>query len=155
METSEKHLNIKIIPVPVEEIYPIRQEVLRKGKPISACYFDGDKDEKTLHIGAFSEEKIVGAATFLKNKNNQFTEAIQFQLRGMAVLPNLQGQKIGNKILFEAEKILIAQNETVLIWCNSRESATKFYLNNSFQISGPPFEIHGIGKHFLMFKKIK
>ena len=90
-------------------------------------------------------------ATFLKNKNDVFSESNQYQLRGMAILPQFQGSKLGKKLLFKAEDIL---GGNVLLWFNARESAQGFYSKYGYEVSGTAFEIEGIGRHFLMFKKI-
>ena len=52
------------------ETYPIRHEVLRKGKPIETCKFKGDDDENTIHFGLFLEDKLVGIISIFKEKNN-------------------------------------------------------------------------------------
>ena len=46
--------------------YPVRHEVLRKGKPIETCQFKGDDNKNTTHFGLFLEDKLVESSLFLK-----------------------------------------------------------------------------------------
>ena len=55
------------------ETYTIRQEVLRKGKPIETCYFNGDNDSSTTHFGLFENEKIIGVVSVYKTNSLLFT----------------------------------------------------------------------------------
>ena len=46
--------------ISAEKTHAIRHPMLRQGRPIEDCVFDGDKDPKTIHLGAFIENKLVG-----------------------------------------------------------------------------------------------
>ena len=69
----------------------------------------------------------------------------------MAVLNEFQGQGFGNIILKHGETLLKKAN-TKVIWCNARKIAVNFYKKNGYQIVGNPFNIKGIGIHYIMFK---
>ena len=132
------------------DTYNIRHQVLRQGKPIESCKFEGDDLETTFHLGLFFYGELIGVATYMKNSNQNFSEEIQYQLRGMAILQQFQGKKFGNVILKKADELL-KHKECQLIWCNARESAVNFYSNFGFKISGDAFEIPEIGTHFAMY----
>jgi RimJ/RimL family protein N-acetyltransferase/predicted GNAT family N-acyltransferase len=132
----------------------IRQSVLRQGKPIESCFFDGDNRKNTLHLGLYYYGDLIGIATFMENNHPDFDELTQYQLRGMAILHQFQGKRLGNVLLEEGIKKLKTRNVN-LLWCNAREIATNFYLKFDFKIYGKSFEIKGIGKHFTMFKSLK
>ncbi|OYX24876.1 MAG: GNAT family N-acetyltransferase [Flavobacteriales bacterium 32-35-8] len=134
-----------------KEAWSIRQPVLREGKPIEACIFDGDDFETTFHVGLFINDNLVAVATFMKNPNSLFLEKNQFQLRGMAVLKEFQGKGYGHKILKFGESILIKQG-VKLIWCNARKIAVNFYERNNYTIKGDSFIIPDIGIHYVMGK---
>jgi hypothetical protein len=68
------------------ETYSVRLPVLRKGKPIESCRFDGDNSETTPHFGLYLSQKLVGIISLFKKNNPTFSEKIQYQIRGMAVL---------------------------------------------------------------------
>ena len=107
------------------DTYPVRHEVLRKGKPIETCQFKGDDDENTIHFGLYQNERLIGIISIFKEKNDLFSELNQFQIRGMAVLEEFQGQGFGAELVKEAENHCISLN-TDLIWFNARENAVFF-----------------------------
>lgn len=145
---------IQVKEINASETYPVRQEMLRKGKPISDCIFDGDELETSFHLGLFYAGNLAGIASFMKNSLSEFTLENQYQLRGMAILHQFQDKKLGNVILREAERILI-KKDCQLLWCNARERAVNFYKRNGFETIGTSFDIPNIGVHFKMYRELK
>lgn len=133
------------------ETYPIRKEVLRNNLPLPET-MDGDFDEFTFHLGMFLNQKLIGVATFMKNNKPDF-KGVQYQLRGMATHQNYQHKGVGKKLLFEGVEILKKRNVEVL-WCNARVAALSFYEKLGFISIGEEFDIHLVGKHYMMFKKL-
>lgn len=133
--------------------YPIRHSVLRKGKPIETCVFKGDMLPTTLHIGLFFNNKLSGVATLLTSQNDLFTNKKQYQLRGMAIIDKCQGKGLGNLII-DFIVVLLKDKNCNILWCNAREAAKTFYVKNGFSIIGEPFNIEGIGKHFIMHRSL-
>lgn len=148
---AKKNYKIKLITS--AEAWSIRQSVLREGKPLEACIFDGDDLETTFHTGLFFQNSLVAVASFMKNLHALFIEKSQFQLRGMAVLKEFQGQGFGHHILNFGESLLIDQG-VELIWCNARKIAVPFYQKNNYSIQGDPFNIRNIGIHYVMGKTL-
>lgn len=140
--------------IPTELTYSIRQAVLRPGKPIESCFFEGDELETTFHFGIFIDNKIAGVVSVLKNSNNNFTEISQFQLRGMAIAASYQKKGIGKLLLEEVENDIIQKNKKGVIWFNARKSSVNFYKKSNYQIIDNPFEINEIGTHYIMYKKL-
>ncbi len=136
------------------DTYPVRHEVLRKGKPIETCQFKGDDDENTIHFGLYQNERLIGIISIFKEKNDLFSETNQFQIRGMAVLEEFQGKGFGAELVKEAENYCISLN-TDLIWFNARENAVPFYKKLDYIIIGDSFLIPDVGIHFAMYKKIR
>lgn len=147
---KKQHYYIKQITA--TETYAVRHPVLRPGKPLASCVFDGDDFETTIHFGIY-EEQLIGVCSFLKNSNPNFIESAQYQLRGMAVLKSHQGLGVGKALLKYCDSFLI-EKQVELIWCNAREVATNFYKANGFSIFGSPFNIKDIGPHFVMKKPL-
>lgn len=141
--------------IAAEETYQIRSEVLRPGKPVSECHFEGDFDENTFHLGIFQDQRLMGVASFMKNKFHEFQDPIQFQLRGMAVLPEGRGKNYGKKLLLEGENILKNEYKSVLLWFNAREVAEKFYQKYNYKTYGDYFMIPNVCLHIVMFKTIQ
>lgn len=142
--------DIKIKKITYLETFPVRSAVLRQGKPIETCYFEGDESEDTTHFGLFLEDNLVGIASVFKTSNKNFTQNKQFQLRGMAVLESFQGFGFGGLLLDKTIEFA-KENEAELLWFNARENAVNFYKNYNFSIFGKPFDITGIGIHYVMF----
>lgn len=140
--------NIK--PISAQETYLVRQPVLREGRPISDCAFEGDEESSTLHLGLYFKNKLIGVATFLKNSNPVFSEKEQYQLRGMAVLKEFQKKGLGKLLLLKGEQQLMQKSD--LIWLNGRERAVNFYKSNGYSAVGEPFLIENIGLHCIMVK---
>ncbi len=136
------------------ETFSVRHPVLRQGKPIESCFFEGDDAETTVHFGLFLEAKLVGVISIFKNKNSIFSAENQFQIRGMAVLQEHQGKKLGNQLLMKSEAYISSQKGD-LIWFNAREVAVPFYQNSCYKIIGEAFEIKEIGTHYIMYKNLR
>lgn len=134
------------------ETYSVRQEVLRKGKPIETCYFHGDEEPTTTHFGLFKDHNIIGIVSVFKTNTPILTDEIQFQIRGMAVLENFQSKGLGTQLLNAAEKFCWEEKANV-IWFNAREKAIYFYKKMGYEIIDGSFEIENIGTHFVMLKR--
>lgn len=144
--------NIKEITA--KETFSVRHPVLRSGKPIKSCHFDGDDLDTTIHFGLFYEQELCGVLSLFKNTNDLFAEKIQYQIRGMAVLENCRKKGFGEALVFHCEKYCISQNADS-IWFNARKDAVGFYEKMAYQKKGMPFEIENIGEHVVMIKKLR
>jgi GNAT superfamily N-acetyltransferase len=133
------------------ETYLVRQEELRKGKPLETCHFEGDDEKTTKHFGIELNEKIIGIVSVYQVNSQLFFDEIQFQIRGMAVLEAHQQKGYGALLIERAEKYCFEKNASV-IWFNAREKAVPFYEKNGYQTKGNSFEIPEVGIHFVMFK---
>ena len=133
------------------ETYLVRQEVLRKGKPLETCHFEGDDEKTTKHFGIELNEKIIGIVSVYQVNSQLFFDENQFQIRGMAVLEAHQQKGYGALLIERAEKYCFEKNASV-IWFNAREKAVPFYEKNGYQTKGNSFEIPEVGTHFIMFK---
>jgi predicted GNAT family N-acyltransferase len=138
--------------IDAKDTYIIRNIVLRPGLPVDTCYFDNDRDDQTFHLGAYIDDKLASIASFYLTTNNDFEDEFQFQLRGMATLPEFQGQGLSSALLKTAFP-LIEKNHVKMLWCNARTSAKGFYEKVGFQSSGKEFDVTGVGNHYLMIKR--
>jgi len=136
------------------ETYSVRHPVLRNGKPLTSCQFDGDDLETTHHFGYFLKNELIGVISLFQQNNETFTANNQYQIRGMAVLKQHQKKGFGEALVLFCESYCKTLN-TSLIWFNARIVAVGFYEKTGYQKTGPPFEITGVGEHLVMFKKIK
>ena len=136
-----------------QDTYPVRHQVLRSGKPIESCHFQGDELETTHHFGYYLNKQIIGVISLFEIDNNHFLAQKSIQIRGMAVLPSFQKQGIGKVLVSEAEKFSVIQ-KVDLIWFNARTTAVGFYKKMGYEIVGTEFEIKEVGPHFLMYKNL-
>ncbi|MEA9357914.1 GNAT family N-acetyltransferase [Bacteriovorax sp. PP10] len=146
---------MKVLRLNASDTYPIRQQVLTPDHDLKKSKFEHDEDEDiSFHLGAFIESQLVSVASFYYDRNTNFPDLHQYQLRGMATLPEFQGQGLSSELLNMAFPV-IKQNFCTLLWCNARVTAIGFYEKVGFKtFSAEPFEIEGIGMHVLMYKNI-
>lgn len=135
------------------ETFPVRHPVLRPGKNIETCHFEGDSLPSTHHFGLFTDDELAGVASLFKADYELFVEKTQFQLRGMAVLEKFQKRGIGVALVNYAESKAKSLNAEI-IWFNAREIAVPFYQKLGYEVTGKPFNIGDIGAHFIMFKSV-
>lgn len=144
---------ITIRKISAEATYPVRHNVLRKGKPIESCRFEGDELPSTNHYGLFENNSLQGIISLFESCNPIFKENKQMQIRGMAVLDQNQGKGYGKQLVQYCENLLAA-SDTELIWFNARENARGFYQKLGYTTQGEPFNIESIGIHYVMWKKL-
>jgi predicted GNAT family N-acyltransferase len=135
------------------DTFLVRQPILREGKPIESCQFDGDDLKTTTHFGLFIDKNIIGVLSVFKNNNVIFNTENQFQIRGMAILKKFQRKGFGDEIVKHSEEHVKSQFGK-LIWFNARESAVPFYEKLGYIKIGEPFSIADIGIHYIMKKEI-
>ncbi|MEC4003113.1 GNAT family N-acetyltransferase [Flavobacterium sp. SUN052] len=143
----------KIQNISSETTVIVRNPVLREGKPIESCRFDGDDLETTSHFGLFINEKLIGVVSVFKSRNLNFKAENQFQIRGMAVLKEHQKKGYGELLVKHCERYAI-EEKSDLIWFNARETAVLFYEKLGYNKVGNPFSIADIGIHYVMKKEI-
>lgn len=141
--------------IPASATYSVRNIVLRPGRPESECYFPGDNLKDTFHLGVFKNEKLIGVASFMKNSNPFFDQSAQYQLRGMAVLPEFKGKGLGSLLLKEGETIITRDNRDPFLWFNARVTAIEFYKKHGYECIGKKFEVVGVCEHIVMYKHLK
>lgn len=134
------------------ETFLVRQPVLRAGKSLESCRFDGDDLETTHHFGLYLGKELVGIISLFQKNNPVFTENNQCQIRGMAVLQYQQKTGFGKSLILHSEAFCKLQ-QVDLIWFNARIEAVGFYEKMGYQKTGFPFDIPDVGEHIVMFKK--
>jgi predicted GNAT family N-acyltransferase len=140
--------------IPLEDVFDVRNIVLREGKmPPGQPRFPSDDVEGVFHLGYYDGDKLVCVASFHPETYTGFPGKA-YQLRGMATLEQYRGKSIGNQLLNFAIVYLRGQKANY-IWCNARKKALKFYESIGFEIVSPEFDVPGIGPHHAMYLKIQ
>ena len=49
-------MNMNVKQIDAKDTYNIRNKILRPGLPVESCYFDGDNDDQTFHLGAYRDD---------------------------------------------------------------------------------------------------
>ena len=144
-----------IIAIKHTDTLDLRQAVLRPHQKASELIYSGDTDDTSLHFGALVEEAIMGVISLYRTHcpNPNFSQP-SYRIRGMAVRTQAQGQGIGAALLRHGEAKCLEKGANS-IWCNGRVTASDFYLKHGYTKSGEPFEIEGIGLHYIMYKDLK
>ncbi|MDQ1141913.1 GNAT family N-acetyltransferase [Pedobacter agri] len=136
-----------------EEVLPLRSLVLRNGKPLQECVFDGDTAYDTFHLGYVEDGQIRSIASLMRN--DFFPDDGEgYQLRGMATHPDFGGRGYGAALINFAVEYLKEYN-TDYLWCNARSTAATFYKKLGFINESLEFDIPGIGFHYEMRLKLK
>lgn len=136
-----------------QDTFAVRQPVLRPGKALETCIFDGDDLATTIHFGIFDNNTLAGVISVFKAGHDFFAEENQYQIRGMAVLDRYQKQGLGEKLVRHAESYMVKQGSK-RIWFNAREIAVGFYQKMGYTTIESAFPIGDIGPHYVMHKKI-
>lgn len=141
--------------VPVEFIRGLRHDVLRPNLPIETACFQGDELATTWHVGLYEgilTDKLMSCCSFFLSSHGNKPA---WQLRGMATRAKYQGKGYGKEMLGVAEKAIREDSSINMFWCNARLSAIPFYEKMGWEITGPEFDMPGVGAHREMSKVLK
>ena len=147
-------MKVEILSIKVSKCYPLRHKMLRKGKPLETCHFDGDNSKETFHLGALVDKEIIGIISIYEKDLSQFKNSKGAQFRGIAVASIYQRKGVASKLINYAQKETIKRINPKYIWLNGRISANNLYLDRGFKPIGNPFEINTIGIHQRFVKLI-
>jgi GNAT superfamily N-acetyltransferase len=116
----------------------LRGQVLREGRVHDG--FPEDEWPATLHLAVRQDGRVVGVATFIPREEGVW------QLRGMAVDPEVQGRGIGRALLEAAAGRLRAAGGRSA-WANGRDTALGFYERLGWRTVGDGYVMAGIPHH--------
>jgi GNAT superfamily N-acetyltransferase len=135
-----------------EDSYPLRNRVLRPGKPRSAVQLAIDHDPATATFAARAPDgEVVGTAIVYPEPCPWLPRrAAAWRLRGMATAEGRRGRGIGVLVLRAAlDHVAAAGGE--LVWCNARVPARAFYERAGFKPHGESWDEADIGPHIAMW----
>lgn len=145
-------MNVRARRATLPEIFQLRWDVLRPGRPIEAAQFPGDEAPETIHVGAFtSDGRNVGCATATRTT---WQDRPAWQLRGMGVAPDWQRKGVGQLVLAEIERLVRQASDVRQMWCNGREEAVAFYEKQGWAVASEQFHIEDVGPHYKMTKTL-
>ena len=138
--------------VEAEQVWHLRQQLLRAHQPLEQSRYPGDEHRDAGHFAAFAKRKMVGIASVFHEAHADIADRSgeqQWRLRGMATAPEVRGTGAGGALLQAAIDHTITRHGQVL-WCNARTPARGFYERYGFTVISDEFEMDGIGPHYLM-----
>lgn len=146
---------IRTAVVPLEEIYDLRLQVLRPGKPRHAAAFPEDTGPDTVHLAAYDGDAphVLGCLTLFPD-DLPGTDAAACRFRGMATAPAARGRGYGTAVLRAAEAEAAVRGAE-LLWCNGRTEARGFYERQGFTAVGEEFPIEGVGPHLVFVRPVR
>lgn len=123
---------------PAGDTLALRGRVLRDGQPHEG--FPEDDWPDTFHVLAREDGEVVGVATFIPREDG-------WQLRGMAVAPEVQGRGVGRALLEVAYERLRSLG-AARAWANGRDTALGFYERLGWRVVGDGFTMaSGVAHH--------
>lgn len=125
-----------------EDVVDLRHRVLRAGRPRETAVFDGDTRAATRHWAAWQADRVVGVASVMSAPHPERPDGPTWQLRGMAVDPDLQRSGVGRALLGAVHAEVDAP-----MWCNARVGVVPFYTRAGWRTEGPTFDIPEVGPH--------
>ena len=140
---------VEIRAVAPGDVLAIRRRVLRPHQRVDEVAFDGDRDARALHVGAFAGGGLVGVATVAPEPHPDGRHPGAWRIRGMAVDDDRRGRGIGGRLLERCLEHARA-NGADLVWCNARIRAVPFYERHGFEREGAAFDVPRIGPHVRM-----
>jgi GNAT superfamily N-acetyltransferase len=120
------------------EVRPLRQLVLRPGRPIETTFISRDDDPATWHLAAREGDRLVGVMTLFADQSDRVALEPAERFRWMAVHPEWQGRGVGRALLHEAARRLRARGVRAM-WAHGRDSAQGFYERFGFAVAGEGF----------------
>lgn len=139
--------------ITVKQTLPLRSRVLREGRPFDQCTFAEDGQPGSFHIGSFRNDDVTGIASYYP-KDLDGQRGRGFQLRGMAIAPDLQRAGAGRAILNFGEAHIRSEQLADYLWCNARVSAIPFYERDGWSVVSEAFLIPEVGPHCRMVKRL-
>ncbi|MBK9761566.1 MAG: GNAT family N-acetyltransferase [Flavobacteriales bacterium] len=139
--------------IKASDTWSLRHRVLRPHQTIEDCDYPNDRNPDSFHLGVFIGEHLICIGSFFGEKNESLKGWKQYRLRGMATHPDFRGQGAGRKLIRFAIEHLQAQKAD-LLWCYARANAKRFYEALGFVVLGAPFDMEGIGEHFVMQRRV-
>ena len=112
----------------IDRYYDLRWRVLREPWSQERGQERDEHEREAIHLGAWIGDRLVGVGRL------HFVSPDTAQIRYMAVEPELQGRRIGSRILEELE-LRGRQRGARRIVLNARDRAVRFYQQHGYSVT--------------------
>lgn len=144
---------LKIKEIGASDTLSLRHSILRKGQPLSTCYYPNDNQPTSFHLGGFIHQKLVVIGSFYHESHAELDSNHAFRFRGIATQPDHRRKGYAFELIeYAFDRIKATKGEWV--WCNARTSALGLYYKLNMIPLLEPFDLPNIGPHQLMIKKL-
>ena len=130
-----------------ENYFNLRWEILRKPLGGSLSSVKDNLEDKSYHLMALFENKIIGVGR-LHNLDSNWC-----QIRYMGVLNAYRSREVGSEILKKIENYAKNNNKKYIL-LHARESALNFYIKNQYIFIEKSHLLLGKIQHYLMIKEL-
>lgn len=144
-------LMVTVRDVQLDQIIDLRTRVLRAHMPGTLAVAPGDNAPGTWHLGAFSDDRLIGVITGFAEEAPGHPGVSAERFRFMAVEPADQGSGAGRALIDEVVARARTRG-TRLLWANGRDTALDFYRRLGFDVVGDLFfdSTSGLPHHVVM-----
>lgn len=112
----------------IDSYYDLRWRVLREPWSQERGQERDEHEQEAIHLGAWIGDRLVGVGRL------HFISTDTAQIRYMAVEPEMQGRRIGGRILEELE-LRGTQSGATRIVLNARDRAVRFYQQHGYSVT--------------------
>lgn len=135
----------------LDNIMDLRVRVLRKGTPVTHCYYPEDNYDDVTHFGIVREGITIATSTWFMKECPLQLGVPAMQLKGMAVDDVLQTGGLGRELI-DAGIDHARDQSAHIVWARARDSAMGFYERCEFVSVGDGFidEPTGMPHHIVI-----
>ena len=131
----------------IDRYYDLRWRVLREPWSQERGQERDEHEREAIHLGAWIGERLVGVGRL------HFISPETAQIRYMAVEPEMQGRRIGGRILQELE-LRAVQRGAKRIVLNARDRAVRFYGRHGYSVTHSSETLFNAIPHWEMLKNL-
>lgn len=135
--------------VDATETFELRHRVLGRGRAPADLARPDDQHPDTAHLAVRQDGRVVATGTVRRRPSPDHAGDCHWQIRGMAVEPELRGRGLGTAVLV-AIVGHVADRGGGLLWCYARIGAVTLYQRAAFTLDDAPFDDPVAGRQVAM-----
>ena len=139
--------------VAADDTYELRHRVLGRGRTPADIAAADDAEPDSAHFAVRIDGAVVATGTVRRRRSPHGGAGAQWQVRGMAVEPELRSRGLGSAIL---ARIIghVEERGGGVTWCHVRIAARSLYQRHGFVPEGEPFDDAVAGTQVFMSRPV-